>query len=178
MVSVDPLYHFTEDEISRRVQEACPTIIEQLLANQAAYVWTTIKSPLYLRHSRMAAMADFLADYDQGKADDRYVPHELPSLPFENNAFDLALCSHLLFTYSEQLSASFHIEAVLEMCRLAKEVRIFPLLEMSGEPSRHVPAVCKALDGQGIRWSFEAVEYEFQRGGNKMLRVKEGKASP
>ncbi len=100
------------------------------------------------------------------------LPHDLRSLPFQDGAFDLALCSHLLFTYSEQLSASFHVEAVLEMCRVAREVRIFPLLEMSGEPSEHVPAVCKALDRQGFRWAIEAVEYEFQRRGNKMLRVQ------
>ena len=116
-------------------------------------------------------MAEFLEDYDQGKAEGRYVPHDLPSLPFEDNAFDLALCSHLLFTYSEQLSNSFHIEAILEMCRVAKQVRIFPILEMSGQPSRHVPAVCEALDGQGVRFSIEAVEYEFQRDANKMLRI-------
>ena len=175
VVSVDQLYQFTKEEIGRRVQEAYPTIMEQLLANQAAYVWTTIASPQHLGHIRMAAMADFLEDYDEGKADGRYLPHDLPSLPFQDGAFDLALCSHLLFTYSEQLSASFHLQAVLEMCRVAKEVRIFPLLGMSGEPSEHVPTVCEALDRQGFRWAIEAVEYEFQRGGNKMLRALQGK---
>ena len=172
VVSVDPLYQFSKEEISRRVQEACPTIIEQVLANQAAYVWPTITSPQQLGQIRMEAMADFLEDYDQGKADGRYLPHDLPSLPFADNAFDLALCSHLLFTYSKQLLASFHVEAVLEMCRVAREVRIFPIVEMNGEPSRHVAAVCEALHGQGFRWSIESVEYEFQRGGNKMLRVR------
>ena len=128
VVSVDPLYQFSKEEIGRRVQDAYPTIMEQLLANQAAYVWATIASPQYLRRIRMAAMADFLEDYDEGKADGRYRPHDLPSVPFQDGAFDLALCSHLLFTYSEQLSASFHAKAVLEMCRVAREVRILPSL--------------------------------------------------
>ena len=171
VMSVDPLYQVTKQEISRRVQEAYPTIMEQLLANQAAYVWTTITSPQHLGRIRMDTMADFLDDYDQGKADGRYVPHELPSLPFEDSAFDLALCSHLLFTYSEQLSASFHVEAVLEMCRVAREVRIFPILEMSGQPSCHIPTVCDVLNGQGYRWAIQPVEYEFQHGANKMLRI-------
>ena len=60
-----------------------------------------------------------------------------------------ALCSHLLFTYSKQLSATFHIQAVIEMYRVAREIRIFPLLDMNGQPSRHVPAVCEVLNGQG-----------------------------
>jgi hypothetical protein len=174
VVSADPLYQFSKEEISRRVHEAYPTIIEQLLANRAAYVWTTITSPQHLGRIRMDAMADFLDDYDQGKADGRYVPNELPCFPFEVNAFDIALCSHLLFTYSEQLSRTFHVEAALEMCRVAREVRIFPILEMNGQPSRHVPAVCEALNGPGFRWAIEAVEYEFQRGGHKMLRIQRG----
>jgi len=33
----------------------------------------------------------------------RYVPAQLPELPFADNAFDLALCSHLLFTWSDVL---------------------------------------------------------------------------
>ena len=45
----------------------------------------------------------------------------------QDTAFDLALCSHLLFTYSKQLSASFHVEAVLEMCRVARESAFSPL---------------------------------------------------
>jgi hypothetical protein len=80
----------------------------------------------------------------------------------------------LLFTYSKQLSATFHIQAVIDMYRVAREIRIFPLLDMNGQPSRHVPAVCEVLNGQGFRWSIEPVEYEFQRGGNKMLRVQRG----
>ena len=178
VVSVDPLYQFTREEINGRVQEAYPTIMEQLLANQAAYVWTTITSPQHLGRIRMDAMADFLEDYDQGKADGRYVPHELPCLPFHDGTFDLALCSHLLFTYSEQLSASFHIQAIIDMYRVAKEVRIFPILDMNGQPSRHIPAVCDVLNGQGYRWAIQAVKYEFQRGGNKMLRVKRDRALP
>jgi hypothetical protein len=178
IVSVDPLYQFSKEEISRRVQAAYPAIIEQLLASQGTYVWTTITSPQHLGRIRIAAVSDFVKDYDQGKADGRYLPHELPSLPFEDNAFDLALCSHLLFTYSERLSGSFHVQAVLEMFRAAKEVRIFPLLDMNGQPSRHVPSVCEALNGRGSRWSIEAPEYEFQRGGNKMLKIKYDKTLP
>lgn len=45
-------------------------------------------------------------------------------------SFDLAVCSHLLFLYSEHLSEDFHVESIKELCRVAGEARIFPLLEL------------------------------------------------
>ena len=126
-VSADPLYHFSGEQIRGRVQEAYRTIMEQLEANQAAYTWTTIRSPQDLGRIRSKSMEAFLRDFERGKAEGRYLPHELPELPFADGEFDLALCSHLLFRYSGQLSAEFHVQAVLEMCRVAKEVRVFPL---------------------------------------------------
>ena len=76
---------------------------------------------------RMAAMEEFLLDYDRGKAEGRYVNAELPNLPFQDHIFDLALCSHFLFLYSSTLDGEFHIAAIREMCRVAHQVRIFPL---------------------------------------------------
>lgn len=171
VVSADPLYQFTADQIRSRVEEAYRTIMEQLRANLSAYVWTIIKSPEHLGQIRLEAMGEFLADYDQGKAEGRYQPHELPQLPFDDRKFDLALCSHLLFTYSGQLSQAFHCEAVLEMCRVATEVRIFPVLDMAGRLSPHLPAVCRYLGQHGLQHEVSKVDYEFQRGGNEMLRV-------
>ncbi len=123
--------------------------LNQLLAHQASYVWATITSPEHLGRVRMEAMEAFLEDYEQGAVEGRYLPHELPDLPFHDSQFDLCLCSHLLFTYSEHLSADFHERAVLEMCRVAGEVRIFPLLDMSGILSPHVDPVCEGLRRQG-----------------------------
>ena len=70
----------------------------------------------------MQAMELFLADYDRGKAEGRYVTAELPLLPFEDCSFDLAVCSHFLFWYSQQLGEAFHHTSIKELCRVAKEV--------------------------------------------------------
>ena len=171
MVSVDPLYRFSADEIRERIQDVCPTILEQLVANQSAYVWITIRSPQDLGRIRMEAMEEFLGDFESGTTQERYLPHELPELPFGDNEFDLALCSHLLFTYSQQLSADFHCQAMLEMCRVAREVRVFPLLDHGGQPSLHVDLVRRCLEEHGYHSAIQPVDYEFQRGSNEMLRV-------
>ena len=63
----------------------------------------------------MKAMKDFLADYENGKKEGRYVNEALPELSFWDGQFDLALCSHFLFPYTSQLSFDFHFKAVVEM---------------------------------------------------------------
>jgi hypothetical protein len=119
----------------------------------------------------MAAMRLFLDDYEAGLLAGRYVAAELPSLPFADREFDLALCSHFLFLYTDQLSEAFHVESALELCRTAREVRVFPLVSLAGEPSRHVEPVADAASRLGRRVDLVSVPYEFQRGANRMMRI-------
>lgn len=171
VVSVDLLFQFSSKQIRSRIRQAYQSVMQQMAENQSAYLWTVIPSVEELGRLRMAAMEEFLEDYDVGRREGRYIASELPNLPFADQQFDLALCSHLLFTYSDQLSTDFHCRALLEMCRVATEVRVFPLLDQSGPPSRHFEPVCRCMEANGYRHSKEAVEYEFQRGGTQMLRV-------
>jgi hypothetical protein len=171
VVSVDPLYQFSAEKIRARVQDASRLIMEQLEANRSAYTWTMVRSPQELCRLRLKAMEAFLRDFERGKQEGRYLPHELPDLPFTDNEFELALCSHLLFTYSGQLSLDFHCRAVSEMCRVAKEVRVFPLLDHGGQPSPHVEPICRLIENRGNRFFVENVDYGFQRGGTQMLRI-------
>jgi hypothetical protein len=172
VVSFDPIYQFPRDDLQRRIDETCETVMAQVLENQAEFVWDMIPSPEALRTMRVTAMRDFLADFDKGKHEGRYRVGELPIVPFENQTFDLALCSHFLFLYSDQFSAEFHRVAILEMCRVAEEVRIFPLLKLGSRPSQHVPSVVSALREADYDVSVEPVNYEFQRGGNQMMCVR------
>jgi hypothetical protein len=174
IVSVDPLYRFSQDEIRERIRQTGAEVLEQTRKNAHEFIWTTIESVEELGRLRTAAMGEFLSDYPAGLAEKRYVDGELPHLPFPDNAFDLALCSHFLFLYSEQLSEDFHVESIEELCRIASEARIFPLLELGSRKSRHVDAVHTRLTAEGYSVSIESVPYEFQRGGNQMMRVKSG----
>jgi hypothetical protein len=135
------------------------------------FVWRGIRSPEMLGEIRMAAMNEFLADYDAGRRSGRYVAGALPHLPFGDDSFDLALCSHFLFLYSDEVSGDDHVRAVRELCRVSREVRVFPLLDTKGNPSRHVRRVIEELGGQGLQVRVEPVDYAFQVGGNQMLRI-------
>jgi hypothetical protein len=171
VVSADPLYQFSVPEIRKRIADTAPIVARQTKDNAEDFVWQRFKSVTELVAARMNAMQLFLADFDAGLQQGRYVPAELPNLPFFEGTFDLALCSHFLFLYSEHHDAQFHIQALRELCRVAQEVRIFPLLELSGAPSRHLVQVINALQAGGCSAKIESVNYEFQKGGNQMLRL-------
>ncbi len=177
VVSCDPLYRFTRGEIDGRIVATCDTVLEQTRRNAGQFVWGQgIASIEELGAVRMRAMRTFLDDYDAGRAAGRYVDASLPSLPFADASFDLALCSHLLFLYSAQFDEAFHVAAVREMCRVAAEVRIFPLLALDGARSPFVEPCLADARRAGVEATIESVAYEFQRGGNEMLRLRRGAA--
>ena len=178
VVSCDPIYALSTSEIRERITATSQDILEQTRQNQHEFVWTSITSPEELLDTRMRAMDEFLADHDTGKTQGRYVTAELPSLPFEDGAFDLAVCSHFLFLYSEQLGQAFHHTAIQELCRVAKEVRIFPLLALGGVGSSYVSPVAASFRQLGYTISIERVSYEFQRGANKMMRLASNSRRP
>jgi SAM-dependent methyltransferase len=172
VTSCDPLYQFSAAEISRQIDETYPRMTALNEATRDNFRWDYYGSPAQLGQIRMQAMRLFLTDYTAGKEQGRYAVGELPALPFPDCSFDLALCSHCLFTYSEQFSTEFHVESLLDMARVAGEVRVFPLLTaFSGEPSPHLAPVMEELRRRGFAVEIQQVDYEFQKGGNQMLRV-------
>lgn len=172
ITSVDPAYAFSIEELQQRIAETCETVLEQIRKNKDEFVWEHITSVEELGRIRMAAMEEFLRDFDRGKTEGRYVNGSLPRLNFADRAFNLALCSHFLFLYSEQLSEEFHLAAIKELCRVAEEVRIFPLLELGTKISRHLESVIAQLEQANYYVQIQTTDYEFQRGGNTMLTIK------
>ena len=172
VVSVDPIYAFDAAQIRTRVAEAYDIVMTQARKNQDDYVWEAIPSVEQLGSIRMSAMENVLADFDTGKQEGRYIAGELPSLPFDNRQYDIALSSHFLFLYSAQLSAEFHLQALQEMLRVSREVRVFPLLTLDGTPSPYLHLVNGHFEKNGFDVKIKRVPYEFQRGGNEMLVIK------
>jgi len=172
VISVDPIYKFSVSEIRQRINETFDEIIKQTKKNMYEFVWKHIGSVEELGRVRMEAMEEFLSDYTTGLKEGRYREASLPVLPFQDREFDIALCSHFLFLYSEQLSEDFHIDSIKELCRVAEEVRIFPLLELGSIKSRHLGSVLNTLEQQGYSVEILPVNYEFQKGGNEMLKIK------
>ena len=175
IVSIDPLYSFTGQEIERRFYEVVDDVIEQVRRTPSDWVWAYHQSPEDLRDNRITALRTFLTDYELGKIQKRYRLGGLPHLSdVDDDVFDLALCSHFLFLYSERFDFEFHKAAVCEMLRVAREVRIFPLMTLMLERSPYVFPLVQWLREQGYEVRIQKVQYELQRGGNEMLWAKRG----
>lgn len=171
VTSIDPIYQFSGVEISKRFAEVVDGIIEQIKQTPDDWVWDYHKSPDRLRQSRGETLERFLQDYEAGKEAGRYQLEELPKLNFTDRAYDLALCSHFLFLYSDFYDYQFHLDSILEMTRVATEVRIFPLLTLMLQRSPYLDRAIQELTALGYRVNIHTVAYEFQKGGNEMLVV-------
>ena len=170
-VSFDPIYQFSTEEIRKRIDETFDKVLTQMRANEADYIWKEITSVDDLGNIRMNAMEKFLADFEKGKKENRYISGSLPNLDFEDHQFDLALSSHFLLLYSDHLDLSFHIQSITAMLRVAKEIRIFPTLDLKGRPSQHLTRLVEYFASKDHHIYQERVSYEFQIGGNQMLVI-------
>lgn len=173
-VAVDPFYALPPEEAERlaREQVVQPSTTNPLM-DPRRYDWSFYGD--LERHAaiRREAAATFIAH--RREEPDRYLPDSLPNLPFEDASFDLALTSHLLFSYADRLDEDFHVAALRELARVGKEVRAYPTVDYSGQPQDAlVASVVEALEADGHTCRLEAVPYRFQPQAVTMLVVSRG----
>ena len=176
--SVDPLYCFDSNEIKQRFETVVDDIMSQIKSTPNDWVWDYHRSPSELRKNRETAIQKFCQDFEQGNTEGRYDIGELPQLKYPDSSYDLGLCSHFLFLYSQQFDHTFHLNAICEMLRVCQEVRIFPLLTLNQQPSPHLAFVLASLMDMGYQCEIQLVDYELQRNGNKMLKITRKSPSP
>jgi hypothetical protein len=173
ITSIDPIYQFSKYDIYQRIKDTSSIVSKQLKQNRDDFIWRDFKSLEELVDVRLEAMKKFLEDYESGKRDGRYIHQELPKLSFDDSSFDLVLSSHFLFLYSEHFDLDFHIDSILQMCKIAKnEVRIFPILDLKNSRSKHLKSIIELLKEKGFEVDLLKSEYEFQKGAFEMLRIK------
>lgn len=171
VTSFDPIYQFSKDDLQKRIDEVRITVMQQMRENKDNYVWTKIKSLEDLENVRMSAMRLFLDDFEKGKQEGRYVHHKLPErLPYEDDTFDIGLSSHFLLMYTI-LGFDFHIQAMMEMLRICKEIRIFPIVDLDANKT---DLISNVIDYFKQRYDVEIrkTQYEFQKGDNKLLIIR------
>ena len=167
-VSADPHYDLAPLDMTKRVDH----IIQKLALQLDHYAdriqeegEKTFENILYA-WNQYAQL--FLSDYSPGKLEGRYQHATLPQLPFQDFQFDLALCSDLLFRTEKKESSE---KIIKELCRIAHEVRIFPLLDERGEIATEIGPVMLTLHNENYGIEVREVPYKLQKGSNAMLRV-------
>lgn len=170
--SFDPIYQFTKGQLLNRIEETKDIVMKQTEENKDNFIWTTIKDLNELEEIRLGAMYNFIEDFEAGKEENRYIPHELPNKTnFKDKHFDIGLSSHFLLLYPN-VGLNFHIKSIDEMLRICKEVRIFPILDLDAKESSMLkPIIDNYSKGYDVK--IEKTDYMFQKDGDRMLVIRQ-----
>jgi SAM-dependent methyltransferase len=162
--AVDPAYGLPRADVIAAISNGASGAAQMIDDNQDRFVWDWYGSPGRRDQLRKDAAERFARDYVERPH--AYVAGALPGLPFHDSAFDIVLCSHLLFTWSDQLGEDWHRAALRELARVAgREVRVFPLVvQGTGEPVGFLDRLAGELGAER-----RTVPYEFQAGASQML---------
>jgi hypothetical protein len=169
-IAVDAAYALEPDVLSAQLTDNAGIGLAIVDDNPDRFTWDWYGSRAARDEMRRQAAQRFTID--RLTSPGRYVVGALPSLPFRDDAADLVLCSHLLFTWSDVLDRAWHRDAILELARIGGEVRLFPLVvQATGDPIEWLPALCDELRALRLDVEERQVPYEFQTGANRMLVI-------
>lgn len=171
VVSCDPLFNLDKGTLNTKVSLIFADMIEKIELHKEKFDFSRYGSLENLAAKRQQGLKEFFTDYERGLAEKRYLPVGDYHLPFGDFSFDFALCSHYLFADLENQDVEFHLKIIRELARVAKEVRIFPLIDRKGETSRFLGPVLLGLQQGNYGVEVREVTYHLQTKGNAMLRV-------
>lgn len=171
-IAVDPAYLLPRSALVGQVREGLVDGGRMIDAHADSFDWTWYGEPGRRARLRVAAADRFAADI--AARPDRYLAAALPQLPLAEGSVDVALCSHLLFTWANQFDADWHRAALAELLRVARrEVRVFPLvLQQTGAPVSFLDDLRADFARLGHPSQVRAVPYRFQVGGDRMLVLR------
>ena len=172
-LACDPSYGERADNLLKTGLNDIADIKEKIEPVLGLYKWDFYKSPDRLKVIRVEVLKRFIVDYSNHLSKVKYIKGELPRLPFADKSFDLVLCGHFLFLFSDKLGYDFHLESIKELARVcADELRIFPLVGLDTTPYDRMDELLDDLGKAGLTIEIRQVAFEFQRGANRTLIIK------
>ncbi|MDI9819386.1 MULTISPECIES: hypothetical protein [unclassified Legionella] len=171
IVSCDPLFNLDKATLYSKVELVFADMVNKITRDQEKFDFSLYGSLDTLISKRRDGMEQFFKDYIEGKKEKRYCGINSYVLPFSDFSFDYALSSHYLFADLDDQDVEFHLEVIRELARVAKEVRIFPLIDRHEKPSPFLGPVLLGLQEENFGIEVKEVAYHLQPSGNAMLRV-------
>lgn len=182
-VACDPRYGDNRDQLYEQAREDMATGLERMIVQYTYNARKTPEEEMAYRRERVKAMKAFAEDYVEMDATDRYIEASLPRLPFGSKSFDLVLCAHLLFVYSDldtggcletsPFDYEFHLRSILEMLRVSiGEVRIYPIAGVNQTEHPYLPRILRYLRGLNVETEIVPVVFKDIAGADRMLRIK------
>ena len=171
IVSCDPLFNLDEATLDTKVSLVFADRAAQILKEKTQFDFSEYGSAQLLIEERQEGINKFFSDYNQGKRERRYIGISEYLLPFPDFSFDFALSAHYLFADLEEQDVVFHLQVLKELARVAKEVRVFPLIDRHEKPSPFLGPVLLGLQQENYGVEVREVTPHLQPSGNAMLRV-------
>ena len=172
----DRIYSLSAGEIERKCRRDLDNMIVQLAGITENYIWDFFPNLDALQAQRERAYRGFIVDYRQ-HGSTRYLSTEYPNSRFATGQFDLALVSHFLFLYDDQLDYDFHQQTLLELLRIAREVRLFPLVNMRTERASAIAKIAADPAFSAYEIRVVPVDYEFIRNSREMMVIRPASSS-
>lgn len=171
IISCDPLFTLDKATLFSKTSLVFADMAAKLINDKQNFDFCRYGSPNFLLDERQEGMAKFFADYELGKKEGRYVGISEYRLAFADFSFDFALSAHYFFADLDDQDVDFHLQIIKELARVAKEVRIFPLIDRHNQASPFLGPVLLDLQQNNFGVEVREVPYHLQPGGNAMLRV-------
>lgn len=170
-VSWDPMFVLDKDTLSSKAVMIFAQMADEVRQEQDQFDFSRVGGLEQFIAQHQKGMKEFFADYEQGKREGRYIGAADYHLPYTDFSFDLALSSHYLFADLDEQSIDFHLNVIRELARVAKEVRIFPLIDRDGKTSEALGPVLLQLQQEDYGLEVKEVDYHLHQAENAMLRV-------
>lgn len=182
VIGCDPMYSRSKIDLSNIGNESIKKFIEILSFFPEEKLSRKFYSSIdEIEEAGKTALEFFLNDYEIGRKENRYIDAALPFLPFENNTFDLVLCGHFFFVYSDTVSDNykdlnyeFHLNSALELLRISKqELRLFPIPHKNGDLRKggYAERLLTDLKTKGIQAILQFVDYAIPKDGGDLLLI-------
>jgi len=172
VVAIDPMYDMAPELLAEHVKSVFKRAVDDAKAHSDWFVWDEYPDLDHLVAAHEHSLEQFLTDFEKGREAQRYRANTVIDMPYGDGIFDLALCSHHLFGHGDHVGdMDYHIAALKEMVRVAKEVRVFPLTDHSGQVSELIGPLILLLQEAGIGVEMREVPYQVLRNSNAVLRL-------
>jgi len=177
VVAVDPRYRLTREELYAEARTEIEVSTAKLETLKDWFDFSHYGSLDRHRAGREASLERFIADFtaDRDSGGGRYVAGELPNLPFEDDRFDLVLCSHFLFLYGDHFDEAFHERSLFELvrvCRPGGEVRIYPLVTLAFREYPQLQRLAGLVRKAGCEVAFPESRLPFIPGSGRLMAIR------
>lgn len=170
IISAGPSYRLSPKEMQGHAKQILQNKITNLRQNVELLSTPNEQTINNVIQRWQLSTEQFLADYELGKKQGRYIVLDPPPFTTIEQTFELLLCTDFLF--NKALSPTHSSQQLMdELCKLATEIRVFPLPDAKKIIAAELGPIM--LDFQQRNYGIEvrAVNYPLRSDANAFLRI-------